>query len=163
MARHTESLSLSEISRNYFRLPAHFQKALWGHPGPLQYQVPPSKATSQQKMGPDPSTLIQIYKQWVRPIFEYGSLSTITISDFIISKIQLLQNKFIRFALRLLKYICSKLLHDSSSLPYVKDRLVSCVSKSLDTRGVDIFQQAQSCLRPFANAIISGPSCKSLV
>ena len=63
---------------------------------------------------------------------EYGALSTITTSDNIISKIQRLQNKFIRLALRLPKYICSKLLHDSTGLPYVKDRLLSCATKSLD-------------------------------
>ena len=79
-----------------------------------------------------PATLIQIYKQCVRPIFEYGSLSTITVSDNIISKIQRLQNKFIRLALRLPKYILPKLLHDSAGLPCVKDRLLSCATKSLD-------------------------------
>ena len=82
--------------------------------------------------GPSPATLIQIYKQCVRPVFEYGSLSTITASDYIISKIQRLQNKFIRLALRLPKYICSKLLHYSTGLPYVKDRLLSCATKSPD-------------------------------
>ena len=81
---------------------------------------------ANKKWGPGPAILIQIYKQCVRPIFEYGSLSTITTSDYIISKIQRLQNKFIRLALRLPKYICPKLLHDSSGLPYVKDRLLSC-------------------------------------
>ena len=85
-----------------------------------------------KKWGPSPATLIQIYKQCVRPIFEYGSLSTITASGYIISKIQRLQNKFIWLALRLSKYICSKLLHDSTGPPYVKDRLLSCASKSLD-------------------------------
>ena len=85
-----------------------------------------------KKWGPSPATLIQIYKQCVRPIFEYGSVSTITTSDNIISKIQRLQNKFIRLALRLPKYICPRLLHDSSGLPYVKDRLLSCATKSLD-------------------------------
>ena len=87
---------------------------------------------ANKKWEPSPSTLIQIYKQCVRPIFEYGSLSTITTTDHIISKIQWLQNKFIRLALRLPKYICSKLLHDSSGLPYVKDRFLSYASKSLD-------------------------------
>ena len=85
---------------------------------------------ANKKWGPSPSTLIQIYKQCVRPIFEHGSLSTIIASDNIISKIQRLQNKFIRLALRLPKYICSKL--DSTGLPYVKDRLLSCATKSLD-------------------------------
>ena len=84
---------------------------------------------ANKKWGPSPSTLIQIYKQCVRPIFEYGSLSTIIASDNIISKIQRLQNKFIR---RLPKYICSKLLHDSTGLPYVKNRLLSYATKSLD-------------------------------
>ena len=65
-----------------------------------------------KKWWPSPATIIQIYKQCIRPMFEYGSLSTITASDHIITKIQRLQNKFIRLALRLPKYICSKLLHD---------------------------------------------------
>ena len=82
-----------------------------------------------KKWGPSPSTILQIYKQCVRPIFEYGSLSTITMSNMIISKIQRLQNKFIRLALRLPKYISVKLLHDSSGLPYVKDRLLSCATR----------------------------------
>ena len=86
---------------------------------------------ANKKWGPSPATLIQIYKQCVRPIFEYGSLSTITISDNIISKIQRLQNKFIRLALRLPKYILPKLLHDSAGLPYVKDCLLFCATKSL--------------------------------
>ena len=85
-----------------------------------------------KKWGPSPATLIQIYKQCVRPIFEYSSLSTIAASDYIISKIQWFQKKFICLTLRLPKYICSKLLHDSTGLPYVKDRLLTCATKSLD-------------------------------
>ena len=85
-----------------------------------------------KKWEPSPATLIQIYKQCFRQIFEYSSISTITASDYIISKIQQLQSKFIRLPLRLPKYICSKLLHDSTGLPYVKDRLLSCAAKSLD-------------------------------
>ena len=87
---------------------------------------------TNKKWGPSPSTILQIYKQCVRPIFEYGSLSTITTSDTIISEIQRLQNKFIRLALRLPTYISIKLLHDSSGLPYVKDRLLSPATKTLE-------------------------------
>ena len=85
-----------------------------------------------KKWGPSPATIIQIYKQCIRPIFKYSSLSTVTALDYIISKIQRIQNKFIRLALRLPKYICSKLLHDSTGLWYVKYRLLSCATKSLD-------------------------------
>ena len=87
---------------------------------------------TNKKWGPSPSTILQIYKQCVRPIFEYGSLSTITTSDTIISKIQRFQNKLIRLALRLPKYISVKLLHDPSGLPYVKDRLFSRATRTLE-------------------------------
>ena len=82
---------------------------------------------ANKKWGPSPPTLIQIYKQCVRPIFEHVSAS-----DYIISKIQRLQHKFIWLALRLPKYICTKLLHDSIGLPYAKDRLLSSATNSLD-------------------------------
>ena len=85
-----------------------------------------------KKWGPSPSTILQIYKQCVRPIFEHGSFSTITTSDTIISEIQRLQNKFIRLVLRLPKYISVKLLHDSSGLPHVKDRLLSSATGTLE-------------------------------
>ena len=91
-----------------------------------------SRLLTNKKWGPSPFTILQIYKQCVRPIFEYGSLSTITTSDTIISEVQWLQNKFIRLALRLPKYISVKLLHDSSGLPYVKDRLFSRATKTLE-------------------------------
>ena len=74
------------------------------------------RLVANKKWGPSPATLIQIYKQCLHPIFEYGSISTITTLDYIISKMQQLQNKFLRLAIRLPKYICSKLLHDSTGL-----------------------------------------------
>ena len=86
---------------------------------------------ANKKWGPSPSIVLQIYKQCVRPIFENGSLSTITTSDTIISKIQRPQSKFIRVALHLPKYISVKLLHDSSGLPYVRDSLLSCATRTL--------------------------------
>ena len=60
-----------------------------------------------------------------------------TTSDTIISEIQRFQNKFIRLALRLPKYISVKLLHDSSGLRYVKDRLFSRATKTLERISVN--------------------------
>ena len=94
---------------------------------------------TNKKWGLSPSTTLQIYKQFVRLIFEHGSLSTITISDTIIREIQRLQNKFIRLALHLPKYISVKLLHDSSGLPYVKDRLLSRATRTLETISANPF------------------------
>ena len=78
-----------------------------------------------KKWGPSPETILQIYKQCVRPIFKYGIVSTITVSETVITKIQRVQNSFIRLALRLPKYVSARLLHEASGLPYVRERLIS--------------------------------------
>ena len=78
-----------------------------------------------KKWGPSPTTILQIYKQCVRPIFEYGIVSTITVSESVIHKIQRVQNSFIRLALRLPKYVLARLIHEASGLPYVRERLIT--------------------------------------
>ena len=78
-----------------------------------------------KKRGPSPATILQIYKQCVRPTFEYGIVSTITVSETVITKIQRVQNSFIRLALRLPKYVSARLLHEASGLPYVRERLIT--------------------------------------
>ena len=69
-----------------------------------------------KKWGPSPTTILQIYKQCVRPIFEYGIVSTITVSETVITKIQRVQNSFIRLALHLPKYVSARLVHEASGL-----------------------------------------------
>ena len=130
--RDTKSLSSSEIFRITFDSQLTFQKHFQDILHCCNTRYHRLKLLANRRWGPSPSTIIQIYKQCVRLIFEYGSLSTIITSDNIISKIQWLQNKFFRLALRLPKYIRVKLLHDFTGLPYVKDRLLSCASKTLD-------------------------------
>ena len=78
-----------------------------------------------KKWGPSPEPILQIYKQCVRPIFEYGIVSTVTVSETVITKIQRVENSFIRLALRFPKYVSASLLHEASGLPYVKERLIS--------------------------------------
>ena len=73
-----------------------------------------------KKWGPSPETILQIYKQCVRPIFEYGIVSTIIVSETVITEIQRVQNSFIRLALRLPKYVSACLLHEALGLPYCK-------------------------------------------
>ena len=83
------------------------------------------KILVNKKWGPSRSTILQIYKQYVRPIFEYGIVSTITVSETVITNIQRVQNSFIRLALYLPKYVSARLLHEPSGLPYVRDRLIT--------------------------------------
>ena len=75
-----------------------------------------SRILVNRKWGPSPTTILQIYKQCIRPIFEYGIVSTITVSEFVINKIQRVQNSFIRLALCLPKYVSARLLHEASGL-----------------------------------------------
>ena len=76
-----------------------------------------------KKWGPGPKTILQIYKQYIRPIFEYGIVSTIIVSETVITKIQRVQNSFIMLPLHLPKYVSTRLLHEASGLPYVRERL----------------------------------------
>ena len=78
-----------------------------------------------KKWGPSPKTILQIYKQCVRPIFEYGIVSTITVPETVITKIQRVQNSFIRPALCFPRYVSARLLHKDSGLPYVRERLIT--------------------------------------
>ena len=78
-----------------------------------------------KKWGPSHSTILQIYKQCVRPIFENRIVSIITVSETVITKIQRVQNSFIRLALRLPKCVSARLLHEASGLPHVRERLIT--------------------------------------
>ena len=70
-----------------------------------------------KKWGPSPETILQIYKQCVRRTSKYGIVSTITVSESVINKIQRVQNSFIRLALCLPKYVSACLIHEASGLP----------------------------------------------
>ena len=85
----------------------------------------------KQKWGQSTETILQIYKQCVKPIFKYGVISTITVSDTVITKLQKLQNSFIRLVLRLPRHISTGLLHETSGLSYVKDRLLAVATGQL--------------------------------
>ena len=78
-----------------------------------------------KKWGSSPETISQIYKQCVRPIFEYGIVSTITVSETVITKIHRVQNSFIRLALRLSNYVSARLLHEALERSYVRKRLIT--------------------------------------
>ena len=84
-----------------------------------------------KKWGPSLETILQIYKQCVRPIFEYGIVSTIIVSETVITKIQRVQYSFIRLALHLPKYVSARLLHEASGLPYVRERLITVCQNHL--------------------------------
>ena len=92
----------------------------------MQPQISPFKDIGQQKVGSkshNHSTNLQT--MFTRPTFEYGIVSTITVSQSVINKIQRVQNSFIRLALRLPKYVSARLVQEAWGLPYVRERLIT--------------------------------------
>ena len=79
--------------------------------------------------GTEPKTMIRLYKTYVRSIFEYGSVCFLHCPDSLLESMQKVQNKAIRICLRLPRYVSVRLLHDSSCLPTIKERLVQLGSK----------------------------------
>ena len=114
----------------YFKLTLqrHFEEIL-EHCNTRYHRV---RLIVNKKWGHSSPTKLQIHKHCVRPVFEYGAHSTKTTSDTILSKVQRPQNKFFKLALRLPKYVSVKLLHDSSGLPYVKERFLFCATGALE-------------------------------
>ena len=74
--------------------------------------------------GTEPKTLIRLYKVYIRSIFEYGSISFLHCPDSTLEVMQKVQNKAIRTALRLPRYVSLKLLHESAGLLPVRERLI---------------------------------------
>ena len=89
-------------------------------PKPSQF-----KGIGQQKVGSKShnhfTSLQTVYKNNIR----VWIVSIIIVSETVITKIQRVQNSFIRLALLLPKYVSARLLHGSSGLSYVRERLVT--------------------------------------
>ena len=81
--------------------------------------------------GTDPKTLIRLYKIYIRSIFEYGSICFLHCPDSTLNIMQKIQNKAIRICLKLPQYISVKLLHESSCLPMIKERLQELAKNTL--------------------------------
>ena len=89
-----------------------------------------SKATKRlsvlrflSRAGTKPTILIRLYKIYIRSLFESGSAGFISASKRELDKLQKIQNEAIRTSLRLPAYLSIKLLHESSGLPMLKERL----------------------------------------
>ena len=87
-----------------------------------------SRATSRlnvfkllAKNGVDNRTLVRLYKVYVRPLFEYGSISFLPANTM---RLQKIQNEFFWVSLRLPRYLRNDLVHKSAGLSVLKDRLI---------------------------------------
>ena len=87
--------------------------------------------SSKRKL--DPYTGINLYKMYIRPLFEYGSIAFLTSSNTNINKLQKLQNSAIRSACYLPIYINKSILHSVAQIPTVSQRLLELNTKLLKT------------------------------
>ena len=76
--------------------------------------------------------LVQLYKTFVRPLFEYGSASLIHIPKQI-QRLQKVQNIFIRTSLKIPSYLSTNLIHQAAGLEKIDERLQK-LNKNLLTK-----------------------------
>ena len=66
---------------------------------------------------------MKLFKTYILPILEYGSLSFIAAPKLNLEKLQKIQNSAIRVCLKLPRYIRISLLHECAGLEPIYDRL----------------------------------------
>ena len=88
--------------------------------------------TMLSRGGVDNATMIRLYKTYVRPLFEYGSVATIALNAKNIYKYQKVQNEYLRTCLSLPKYIRTSLLHEAAGLEPIEKRLTELSKKQFN-------------------------------
>ena len=83
--------------------------------------------------GAEPVTLMKLYKIYIRPIIEYGSIAFMSAPKTQLSRLQRIQNDAIRICLKLPRYIRTNLLHEYASIEPIADRLLKLNTSLLNT------------------------------
>ena len=72
---------------------------------------------------------MQLYKQYVRPVLEYGAIALLSAPKTTLEKIQLVQNKAIKIAYRLPWCTSTRKIHELEEIEPVKNRFQSLANK----------------------------------
>ena len=75
------------------------------------------------RAGVDRNTAMKLYKTYIQPVMEYGSISFIAAPQLNLQRLQKIQNEAIRVCLKLPSYIRTDLLHESAGLEPIASRL----------------------------------------
>ena len=81
--------------------------------------------------GASSQCILNIYKSFIRPILEYGSMLTADCCESRLKQLQTEQNKAIRFALGTPKHINTETIHQTAGIEPIKTRLISLKEKAL--------------------------------
>ena len=82
--------------------------------------------------GIKPKALMKLYKSYIRPIIEHGSIAFISASKNQMERLQMIENNAIKTCLRLPRYIRDSLLHEYASLELLSVRLIRFNKKLLN-------------------------------
>ena len=89
------------------------------------------RAISGRSWGANKRTLLHLYKQFIRPVLETGSVITARTSKSNLHKLQLVQNAALRTALRAPRRTRIEDLHAQAKIPMVADRLAELRRKAI--------------------------------
>ena len=76
-----------------------------------------------------PKIIMQLYKQYVRPVLEYGAIALLSAPNTTLEKIQLVQNKAIKIAYRLPWCTSTRKIHQLAEIEPIKNRFQSLANK----------------------------------
>ena len=79
--------------------------------------------------GCKPKIIMQLYKQYVRPVLEYGAIALLSAPKTTLEKIQLVQNKAIKIAYRLPWCTSTRKIHQLAEIEPNKNRFQSLAKK----------------------------------
>ena len=91
----------------------------------LQPNISSFKNIDQQEVWPKSRNHFTNLRTMCKTNIRLWDCFYITVSETVITKIQRVQNSFIRLALRLPKYASVRLLDEALGLPYVRERLIT--------------------------------------
>ena len=85
------------------------------------------------RYGTKTNVMIRLFKAYIRPLLEYGSIAFIAAPNEHMNRLQVIQNAALRLCLRLPSYIRIDLLHEYSSVELIKKRIKDLNTKLLQT------------------------------
>lgn len=101
------------------------------------------RSLSGRSWGAKGSNMIRLYKAWALPNIEYGCFAFLPVSDAVLNKIQVVQNKIIRAAFSLPKDTRITTLHETASLELVRNHINSIAYRSfMRVQISDIFKDS---------------------
>ena len=88
------------------------------------------RLVSGQKWGANSRTLLKLYKQYIRPVLEYGNVATCNATKTSLLCLQRVQNSALRVALRATRWSKAKEMHDIAGIEPLTERLRSLCCKA---------------------------------